>query len=254
MSASRVARRPASSAASSGVTCSTSPPRLAGAEPPVCSPCWAATVAAYGHQLGLLLEHGRQVEEPLQRDDGRLGVVVRPDDDRVADGGVLAARRHQGEEAGQLARRGLDELRPGLHERCGVGRVEEDRRVDDVADLGGLDLDGGEDAEVRARAAHGPEQVGLVLRVGPHEPAVGEDQLGGDHVVEREPVRAAEEALPARGHQPADADVAVVAGADRQPVRRRARRRRRPSGRPHRAGRAAARGRAPRRCRARRRR
>ena len=57
------------------------------------------------HQLGLLLEHGREVEEPLERDDGRVGVVVRPDDDRVADGGVLAAGRDQGEEAGELARR-----------------------------------------------------------------------------------------------------------------------------------------------------
>ena len=102
----------------------------------------------------------------------------------------------------------------------GVRRVVDDRRVHDVADLRGLDLDRREDAEVGARAAHGPQQVGLVLGVRAHDPAVGEDDLGGDHVVEREPVRAREEPLAAGGDQSADADVAVVAGADREPVRR----------------------------------
>jgi hypothetical protein len=55
-------------------------------------------------------------------------------------------------------------------------------------------------------------------RIGANVAPVGEDQLGRDDVVDRQAVLAHEEADPAGGRQPADADATVVAGAHRQPV------------------------------------
>jgi hypothetical protein len=58
----------------------------------------------------------------------------------------------------------------------------------------------------------------VVGGVGADDGAVSEDELGGEDVVDGEAVLAGEEADAARGRQPADADVAVVSGAHRQPM------------------------------------
>ena len=56
--------------------------------------------------------------------------------------------------------------------------------------------------------------------VGAHDRAVGEHDLGRAQVVDGQPVLAGEPADAARGGEPADADAAVVAGAQRPAVRR----------------------------------
>jgi hypothetical protein len=59
----------------------------------------------------------------------------------------------------------------------------------------------------------------VVVGVGADKAPVREYELGRDDAIDRQPVLADEEADPARGREPADADVAVVSGAQRQPVR-----------------------------------
>jgi hypothetical protein len=49
---------------------------------------------------------------------------------------------------------------------------------------------------VAAAAAQGPEQIGLLLGAGAHQPAVGGDELDREEIIERKPVLA---------HEPADA-------------------------------------------------
>jgi hypothetical protein len=127
----------------------------------------------------------------------------------------VAPREH--EEAGELARRRLDRRSPAPQQRR-VG-LERHRGEHDVAHLVGVQLDRGDDPEVPAGAADGPQQVGAGVGVGAHERAVGEHELRGDDVVDREAVPAGEEADAAGRREPADADVAVVAGAHPQPVR-----------------------------------
>ena len=69
-----------------------------------------------------------------------------------------------------------------------------------------------------AGAAHGPEQVGAGLGIRPHDRAVGEHDLHGAQVVDREAVLAREEADAARRRETADADAAVVARRQRPAV------------------------------------
>src|SRR6266542_1654030 len=80
-------------------------------------------------------------------------------------------------------------------------------------------LEAGGDTEVAPAAADRPEQIRMVLSVGPQEPAVGGDDVGGQQVVDREPVFANEVADAAAQGQPSDPDRAGVAEADRQTVR-----------------------------------
>ena len=54
---------------------------------------------------------------------------------------------------------------------------------------------------------------GVVVGIRPHDRAVGEHDLGGAQVVDRQAVLAREEADAAGGREPADADAAVVARA-----------------------------------------
>ncbi|WP_165964115.1 acyl carrier protein [Actinomadura sp. KC216] len=103
-----------------------------------------------GGDLGLAAEGGGEVEEGFQGGDGRAGVGVRPHDEGLGDHG--AALAGEGEERRQLPQVALDQFAPALEEAGGVGRVVEEDGQDDVADLGGLDLQGGDDAEVLATA------------------------------------------------------------------------------------------------------
>jgi hypothetical protein len=83
--------------------------------------------------------------------------------------------------------------------------------VQSVSEAGG-------DTEVAAAAAERPEQIGVLLRVGSHEPAVGRDELGGQQVVDREPVLSHEVADAVAEGEPADPDGASVE-ANREAVR-----------------------------------
>ena len=106
------------------------------------------------------------------------------------------------------------------------------------------ELEGGDDAEVAAAAADGPEQIRVLVGRGPQDPAVGGDDLGGDEVVDGQTELAGQPAHAAAQGQPADAGVTDQPGRHGQPVRQArprrgrtaARRRRRgpggPAGRP----------------------
>ena len=84
-----------------------------------------------------------------------------------------------------------------------------------------VELEGGGDAEVGAGAAHRPEQVGAprsgVVRT---TRAVGEDDVDRAQVVDGQPCSRANQPIPPAVASPPDAHAAVVAAADREPVRR----------------------------------
>ena len=63
----------------------------------------------------------------------------------------------------------------------------------------------GHDPEVAAAAAHGPEEVGVLLRVGGDDAAVGQHHLDAEQVVDGQAVGAREVADAAAQGQPADA-------------------------------------------------
>ena len=64
------------------------------------------------------------------------------------------------------------------------------------------------DAEVRARAAEAPEQLGLLVRAGAHAPPVGGHELDRAEAVDRQPEAALEPADPAAEGQPGHAGMA----------------------------------------------
>jgi hypothetical protein len=66
-------------------------------------------------------------------------------------------------------------------------------------------LERADGAEVAAAPAQRPEEVRVLVRVGPHQLAVGRHELGTEQVVGREPVRALEPAAAAAERQPGDA-------------------------------------------------
>ena len=78
----------------------------------------------------------------------------------------------------------------------------------------------GDDAEVAAATADGPEQLGIVVFVDAAHPAVGGDDLGLDERVHREPVLAREVSHAAAEGETRDAHRRGVAESDGQAVRR----------------------------------
>ena len=66
------------------------------------------------------------------------------------------------------------------------------------------ELEGGDDAEVTPTALQRPEQIGVVAFAGPQQLAVGRHYVGGQQIVDREPVLAAEPAETAAERQPGD--------------------------------------------------
>ena len=71
--------------------------------------------------------------------------------------------------------------------------------------------EGGDDAEVRAGAAHAPEQVGLAVAARAADAPVRRDDLHLEEVVDRPAEAAAEVAQPAAEREPGDADARYVA-------------------------------------------
>src|SRR5699024_8171770 len=99
----------------------------------------------------------------------------------------------------RVARRVLDVRAPAGEEVRGVLRVLRERAPAELADLARLEDERRDDAEVRARTAHAPEELGVLLAVRDDDGAVGEDHLDLADVVDRQAVLAAEEADAARG-------------------------------------------------------
>jgi len=98
---------------------------------------------------------------------------------------------------------GRPEDRPGHH-----GRAEGMQR----------ELERGDDAEVAAAASQRPEQVGVLVGGRPDDADLGGDHLGGEQVVDGEPVLAREEADAAAEGEPGDTGVAHDAAGGGQTV------------------------------------
>jgi hypothetical protein len=79
----------------------------------------------------------------------------------------------------------------------------------------------GDDAEVPAPAAQGPQQVGLVVRIGGHNLAIGEHDLGRQQVVDPESGHADQGSVAAAESQAGEPGRADVAHCGRVTVRSR---------------------------------
>ena len=125
----------------------------------------------------------------------------------VGDRALLrVAREAEGEE--QLIGPVLCEVAPQSSELAGpVDRMlhgpERDRMVERVEP----ELEGRDDAVVRARSADAPEQVGVLVLGRVHEPAVGGDELDREQVVERQPELPHQPSHPAAQRQAGDPGV-----------------------------------------------
>jgi hypothetical protein len=97
----------------------------------------------------------------------------------------------------------LDGIELRQHRGRLLERVEPRPRRDERADGMELELERRHDAEVRAGAAHAPEELRLLLRARADDVAVCCDELDLEQVVDRQAVLA---------HEPADA------GAERRPA------------------------------------
>ena len=85
---------------------------------------------------------------------------------------------------------------PRLQDLLRALEREEERAGDDLGDREEAELERGDDAEVAAAAAKGPEQLGVVLGVDPAAHAVGGDELDGEHLVGASPCERASQLMP----------------------------------------------------------
>ena len=91
------------------------------------------------------------------------------------------------EEASELFGRIGDEFAVALQDRRGIVELVEHRAAHDVTDLVELKLEAGDDTEVAAAAAQGPEQVFVLVIARSDLPAIGENDIGRQQVVDGEP-------------------------------------------------------------------
>lgn len=155
-----------------------------------------------GRQLDRLLHERREIRERLEPVDDRGRVVrihhaVQLDDVRLSCC-VRAVRRKS------VVSRGAPVIiRPkSTRKPARSSTAKASLHPGHTIDLDGFELEAGDDAEVRTRAADGPEQIGVMIFVGTHEAAVGEHDLGGAQPIDGEPVRSGEEADAAGGGEP----------------------------------------------------
>lgn len=80
-------------------------------------------------------------------------------------------------------------------------------------------LERGHDAEVPSTAAQGPEELRVLALAGPDALAVGRDDLGGQEVVDRHPVRPAVMGVAAREREAGDSGLGDDAARDGEAVR-----------------------------------
>ena len=103
--------------------------------------------------------------------------------------GLLAIRaRHEHGRRGQLVGRGAHELAVELqHLRRARERMDHEAADDHRPDRVQPVLERGDDAEVAAAAADGPEEIGVLGGARVDELAVGEHDVGAQQVVDRHP-------------------------------------------------------------------
>ena len=187
-----------------------------------CPRCWlpaGTTIAGYGTSCACWSRIGPISRNGLEGGLRHLDVVTGVDEGDLGSRGVATAAGKEGEEAGQLPWRVLDELAPPAQQSGGVGRVSDELGVDDLVDLVRLQLQRGDHTEVSTGAADGPEQVGVMLVVDAERRPSASDDLGGDDVVDGQAVLARQVSDAAGGGETTDAHVAVVARAHGQAVR-----------------------------------
>lgn len=80
------------------------------------------------------------------------------------------------------------------------------------------ELERGDDPEVAAAPADGPEQIGVLVGRGPQDPAIGGDDFRGDQVVDAQAVVPGQPAHAAAQDESPDAGVTDQPGGDGQPV------------------------------------
>ena len=179
-----------------------------------------------GHRLDHVGDRGRQ--RPERRDGmlarlGGAGVGHDGQDDQLAvplgRHERQRRRRHHVGDHRQLLGSRLgqgDEFR----DHPGAGRQQQ-HAANDRGDRVQPVLEAGGHPEVAATAADRPEQVRVVVGVGPQQLAVGGDEVGGQQVVDGQAVLADQVADAAAEGDPADADRAGVAEPGRKPIARR---------------------------------
>ena len=99
-----------------------------------------------------------------------------------------------------------------------VGRPEDGSGHHSRADRVQRELERGDDTEISAAAAKRPEQVGMFVGGRPDDAALGGDHLGGQQVVDGEPVLAHEKADARTEREPGNAGVAHDAASGGQTV------------------------------------
>lgn len=117
--------------------------------------------------LGLLVRtvpardrYTEQIPDPLLRDKRQVG------------------RYLPAEKASELFGRIGNEFAVALKDRRGIVELVEQRAAHDVTDLMELELEAGDDTEVAAAAAQGPEQI-LVLVIARRDlPTIGKNDIG----------------------------------------------------------------------------
>ncbi len=83
----------------------------------------------------------------------------------------------------------------------------------------GLELEGRHDPEVAATTADGPKEIGMLGFADGHERAIGQHEIGGEQIVDRQAAIAAEIAESAAQREPTDAGGRDDAAGYRQPER-----------------------------------
>ena len=134
---------------------------------------------------------------PCRRDDDHGSAVG-------ADDGHDLKRQFFGRRSG--------DLRAAVQDRFGLGeRVNEQARADAGQSVQAA-THRGHHAKVSAPAAQRPKQLGIVSVIGKDDASIGEDHLGFDEIVEREPETANQRPITAAKRQSGHADGAGRAG------------------------------------------
>ena len=177
-----------------------------------------------GHRPEHVRDRRREGPEWCQRPLPRFGVACPGHQGHQPGSAVLVGRdeRHRrdlhdiGDRRELVGSRLRGGHEPGDHLRRGR---QEEHAPDDRRQLVQPVLEARHHPEVAATAANRPEQVGLVLRVGAHQLAVGGDHIGRQDVVDGQAELAGEEADAATHGDAADPHRARVAEPDHETVR-----------------------------------
>jgi hypothetical protein len=135
-----------------------------------------------GHGADL---HERWCPEPLQLADVRLTGrrITAPRGDQEQRRRTVGPVENDGLH-GELVRCGDEDLTQLLEHRGGLRQRVSDHAGEHAVDGMEPDAHGRHDAEVATATANGPEQFGLVIFVHRDQPAVGEDEIGAEQVVD----------------------------------------------------------------------